>query len=125
MPDFKILKVTIDRATRNEKIYFRVERIGSNTWGGIQKYPYPTERIIKYHINEKKRKNINGQQPTPLDIAAAEAKTIDVKPVSTDGLKNIMPKDANKVRNSIVAKFMEDNHDWPKLLLNVYGLGKE
>lgn len=119
MPDFQILKITIDPATRDEKVYFRAERVGSTTLGGNQNPPYPSARIVNYHAQQIARKRSDGHHPTPLDKAAAEAKKIEVEILRKEGLESITLKDATEIRNTIIAKFKEENHDWPERLLNI------
>lgn len=116
MPDYQILKITIDKARPNEKVYFRRELVGSTTLGGERNPPYPKEKIVRDHANKLEKAGENG---TLLDRAAANAETIDVEVLYKDELRDCEVVDVNRFRRTLIAKFKENNPDWPERLLNI------
>lgn len=55
MPDYQILKITINSESPDAKVYFRREVVGSRTLGGDLVPPYPKDRIVRVHAAISKR----------------------------------------------------------------------
>lgn len=116
MADYQILKITLNDATHDEKVYIRHEIVGSRTLGGNLHPPYPQDLIIRLHAYNLKWK---GEASTRFDKAAAEAETVSVQVLFRDELRDCTVKDVNKMKTNIIAKFAEDYPlDWRERLLN-------